>query len=169
MHDGARGRRLQFVILPRGASMKIKKVCHLPFFAQEPSASLERTGRTLGQRTRQRPTLRRALAADRATVCQLLRSRFAFGWRFDCYLKRILLYRACILKDTYICILLYPDVSQMYLKSSVFFRKEILNGNRRRNMTTVLYSVVACLASEADESTSSRRRSSGAHGDALNI
>jgi hypothetical protein len=43
----------------------------------------------------------------------------------DTYPNVSCMYRECILEDT--CILMYPDVSQMYLKSSIFseHRKEM--------------------------------------------
>ena len=140
-------------------------------FSRGLESSLERR---LGQRTRQRPTLRRALAADRAHGLLIVTIAICI---WVALLSDAYPVVSCVYPEGYLCILLYPGVSQMYLKSSGFFRKEILNCtfpracvlseveislilncNRRRNMTTL----VACLAG-------SRRRSSGAHGDALNI
>ena len=102
------------------ASMKTKNVCHLPFFAQVThrsllSSSLERISDSVPDNGQHCGGPWRRTGP---VVCELLRSRFAFGWL--CYRMRILLYRACILKDTYVscCILEYL---KCILKALVFF------------------------------------------------
>ena len=149
--------------------MKIKNVCHLPFFAQEPSRSrgldsvLSTSRADLGQRTRQRPTLRvslrvrRALAAGQGHGLLIITIAICIwvGFLSDVYpvVSCVYILKAhsytynCMFRYVSCCILMYL---KCILKALFFFGKEILNGNRRRNMTAVLqlYSVIACLASD---------------------